>query len=689
LNFESLKIGFVQYIKEKNQSEMSNLPNDISDISIFMYASEFKEYIAEELNIDTSILNKSINEILSMEIENGKLVDPNEENTKSLVNNDENGDINQQPIIAPDTQEGLPTGAPTSENAQPMIPSEGNPPIDASELITGLLNNLFNDENFMNFVDNDKNGELNKDEMINFFNSIKNNDYNEENISLEDILIATDEIKENSFKITTPETVKESVQAEVPITKAPSSSGYSNGGGSSYNNYSSSDTSSKTEEKNISNMSESDLKNELKISEGDLEKNQKALSSLYDGSDEKLKSMNENAESLYTTYQEKLKLVDVEMAEQVDTLKTNITNKETELNNKDQEISTQENTISKAENTYKNATASKENLKATKESLENVDKSEMSSEKSADLSNKINTISEQITQAEEAEKAALEVLNEEKEKLNTLNEQRKTIETDLNTLKTEMSGLEEQISTEYPEIAEYMNQYNKAKQDADKYKEEQISVEKGNIQTTQNRINEINSALSKIKDRDTVKDYMLDGLTEETRKAIEIAYSQLGVYEDKGDNRGTMEKYGGRAGDPWCASFVSWLYGKGQEGSDSPITYTAAVSGLRDQAQKAGYYSKVGTYTPVPGDIMIQKSNGASHTGIVVGVDDKYIYTIEGNSGDAVRERKYEIGSSAYSKISGWIRMNEWTGGSSDIPRDTYLANNNSEDAEKKNRSTV
>jgi len=689
LNFESLKIGFVQYIKEKNQSEMSNLPNDISDISIFMYASEFKEYIAEELNIDTSILNKSINEILSMEIENGKLVDPNEENTKSLVNNDENGDINQQPIIAPDTQEGLPTGAPTSENAQPMIPSEGNPPIDASELITGLLNNLFNDENFMNFVDNDKNGELNKDEMINFFNSIKNNDYNEENISLEDILIATDEIKENSFKITTPETVKESVQAEVPITKAPSSSGYSNGGGSSYNNYSSSDTSSKTEEKNISNMSESDLKNELKISEGDLEKNQKALSSLYDGSDEKLKSMNENAESLYTTYQEKLKLVDVEMAEQVDTLKTNITNKETELNNKDQEISTQENTITKAENTYKNATASKENVKATKESLENVDKSEMSSEKSADLSNKINTISEQITQAEEAEKAALEVLNEEKEKLNTLNEQRKTIETDLNTLKTEMSGLEEQISTEYPEIAEYMNQYNKAKQDADKYKEEQISVEKGNIQTTQNRINEINSALSKIKDRDTVKDYMLDGLTEETRKAIELAYSQLGVYEDKGDNRGTMEKYGGRAGDPWCASFVSWLYGKGQEGSDSPITYTAAVSGLRDQAQKAGYYSKVGTYTPVPGDIMIQKSNGASHTGIVVGVDDKYIYTIEGNSGDAVRERKYEIGSSAYSKISGWIRMNEWTGGSSDIPRDTYLANNNSEDAEKKNRSTV
>lgn len=89
------------------------------------------------------------------------------------------------------------------------------------------------------------------------------------------------------------------------------------------------------------------------------------------------------------------------------------------------------------------------------------------------------------------------------------------------------------------------------------------------------------------------------------------------------------------------------------------------------------------------GYIMIQKSNGASHTGIVVGVDDKYIYTIEGNSGDAVRERKYEIGSSAYSKISGWIRMNEWSGGNNNVATDTYLANNNSEDADEKKCSTI
>ena len=92
---------------------------------------------------------------------------------------------------------------------------------------------------------------------------------------------------------------------------------------------------------------------------------------------------------------------------------------------------------------------------------------------------------------------------------------------------------------------------------------------------------------------------------------------------------------------------------------------------------------------PVPGDIMIQKSNEASHTGIVIAVDGNTIYTIEGNSGDAVRLREYEIGGSGYEKISGWIRMNEWTGGSGDNPTDTYLAYaNGSENADEIPRST-
>jgi hypothetical protein len=83
---------------------------------------------------------------------------------------------------------------------------------------------------------------------------------------------------------------------------------------------------------------------------------------------------------------------------------------------------------------------------------------------------------------------------------------------------------------------------------------------------------------------------------------------------------------------------------------------------------------------------MIQQENGASHTGIVVACDDEYVYTIEGNSSDAVRQRRYSL--SDYSKISGYIRMNEWTGGSSNVDSTTYLASTTDSDLTKYNKTS-
>ena len=43
------------------------------------------------------------------------------------------------------------------------------------------------------------------------------------------------------------------------------------------------------------------------------------------------------------------------------------------------------------------------------------------------------------------------------------------------------------------------------------------------------------------------------------------------------------------------------------------------------------------------------------HIGLVIGRDDTYVYTVEGNSNDAVALRKYTIGSSV---IYGYGLMN-------------------------------
>ncbi len=70
-----------------------------------------------------------------------------------------------------------------------------------------------------------------------------------------------------------------------------------------------------------------------------------------------------------------------------------------------------------------------------------------------------------------------------------------------------------------------------------------------------------------------------------------------------------------------------------------------------DDANAAGcaHYSKAkgGSYTPVPGDLIVFTGNGTSrdHTGMVCSVSGGYVYTIEGNSSNMCRKRSYLLTS--------------------------------------------
>lgn len=138
-------------------------------------------------------------------------------------------------------------------------------------------------------------------------------------------------------------------------------------------------------------------------------------------------------------------------------------------------------------------------------------------------------------------------------------------------------------------------------------------------------------------------------------QALANATSQIGVREETGHNDGAqIAKYrnGVDNNAAWCASFVSWCY----KGNDV-FGYQASVSGIQMAAQKQNLYAEKGSYTPKPGDVMIQK-NGASHTGIVESVDpDGTIHTIEGNASNSVKRVTYKPGSKGYNQISGWVKM--------------------------------
>ena len=86
----------------------------------------------------------------------------------------------------------------------------------------------------------------------------------------------------------------------------------------------------------------------------------------------------------------------------------------------------------------------------------------------------------------------------------------------------------------------------------------------------------------------------------------------------------------------WCADFVSWC--AQNAGQSKAVPKNSAVSNLWTAIKHAGgkEYSKdtvkSGDYTPVKGDVIIFKSCGASHTGIVDYAKNGTIYYIDGNN---------------------------------------------------------
>ena len=104
----------------------------------------------------------------------------------------------------------------------------------------------------------------------------------------------------------------------------------------------------------------------------------------------------------------------------------------------------------------------------------------------------------------------------------------------------------------------------------------------------------------------------------------------------------------GKNGYAWCDVFVDWCFFKAY----------GAVEGQRIQCQtgpcgagcifSAQYYQQQGRYdkTPRIGDqVFFQTGGQIGHTGIVVGVTDSTIVTVEGNASDQVKRNTYSRGS--------------------------------------------
>lgn len=105
--------------------------------------------------------------------------------------------------------------------------------------------------------------------------------------------------------------------------------------------------------------------------------------------------------------------------------------------------------------------------------------------------------------------------------------------------------------------------------------------------------------------------------------------------------------YGFNSRVEWCACFVSWCYA--QAGATEP-KFSGCTSGGMGWFQSHGQWADRNYTDIAPGDAIFfdwDGSSDADHVGIVVGVENGTVYTVEGNSsGDMCRYNSYPLGSS-------------------------------------------
>ena len=126
---------------------------------------------------------------------------------------------------------------------------------------------------------------------------------------------------------------------------------------------------------------------------------------------------------------------------------------------------------------------------------------------------------------------------------------------------------------------------------------------------------------------------------------VEVALTQLG--NEGGQPYWSWYGFDGRV--EWCACFVSWCADQcGYIESGIIPKFAGCVDG--SNWFKGNGQWKDRSYEPSTGDIIFFDWEGdgeTDHVGIVEKCENGVVYTVEGNSGDACRQKQYTVGSSS------------------------------------------
>lgn len=132
---------------------------------------------------------------------------------------------------------------------------------------------------------------------------------------------------------------------------------------------------------------------------------------------------------------------------------------------------------------------------------------------------------------------------------------------------------------------------------------------------------------------------------------IDLALSQVGQV----GGQPYWSWYGFPSRVEWSACFVSWCM---NQVGHSEVRFASCNWDGLSYFQEEGRWADGGFTDLVAGDVIFFDWDGdgdSEHTGLVIRTDGEFVYTVEGNSGDACRTQEYAIDSSV---ILGYGLMN-------------------------------
>ncbi len=114
----------------------------------------------------------------------------------------------------------------------------------------------------------------------------------------------------------------------------------------------------------------------------------------------------------------------------------------------------------------------------------------------------------------------------------------------------------------------------------------------------------------------------------------------------------------------WCAIFVSWCARQAGIDLQRLPSFASCTAGRSRFRQMGIWKERSSGYVPRRGDLILfdwdADTSMAEHVGIVTGANKSYVYTVEGNSGNTVREKRYSRNSSCVLGYASWIEKEEW-----------------------------